>query len=117
MTEQEELNQVNLKIKRLKDRKRELEDSIASKADFLTKFRIWWDNDDECLSDWMPTNNPILRRAFDDQIDEPRRGKTYDICDIIGDDEFEVIIDPDFNYLSTDEIKEIRDKWMPLRED
>lgn len=118
MSEQEELNQVNSQIERLKLRKKELENLIASKSDFWTKFRIWYNNDDPCLSNWLPDRKSLLRQAFDEQIDEPRRGKTYDICDIIGEDEFEIIINPDFEYddkwYTKEKCEEFKNKWKPV---
>ena len=121
MTEQEELVQVNSQIEKLKLRKAELEKVISSKSDdFFVKFRLWYNNDNPCLSDWLPDRGSLLRKAFDDQIDEPRRGKTYDICDIIGEDEFEAIINPDFyseygnKWFTEEKVEEVKNKWKPL---
>lgn len=87
----EEYDNIVAQIKELQERKSELEKLMFQASDsFIEKFKIWYNNDDEGHHEWM-VDFPILRELFN-EIDEPRRGKTYYLPDLVGVEDFWVFM-------------------------
>jgi len=89
----EEYDNIVNQIEELQKRKAELEKLMLESSDsFVEKFRIWYNSDDDGHHDWM-ISFPKLRALFD-EIDEPRRGKTYYLPDLVGgEDDFWAFMD------------------------
>lgn len=89
----EEYDNIVAQIKQLQERKCELEKLMTESSDsFIEKFKIWYNNDDEGHHDWI-ISYPILRGLFN-EIDYPRRGKTYYLPDLVGgEDDFWAFMD------------------------
>lgn len=81
----EEYDKVIAQIDALQKRKAELEKLMFETSEsFVEKFRIWYNNDDGGFYPYI-INFPKLRALFD-RIDEPRRGQTYALEDLVGYD-------------------------------
>jgi hypothetical protein len=96
MNTKQEYEQLLWEIGRLHAKKEELEAKMIEKSDnFADKFRIWYNNDDVCHDEWMLDEEeyPILRKLFDKNVNEKRRGKTYELYDLL---ENGVVIASDF---------------------
>ena len=78
----EKYDNIVIQIQELQKRKAELEKLMLETSDsFVEKFRIWYNSDDDGHHDWM-IRFPKLRALFN-EIDEPRRGKTYYLPSIV----------------------------------
>jgi hypothetical protein len=84
----EEYDKIVAQIHELQERKSELEKLMIESSDsFIEKFKLWYNSDDEGLHEWL-IDYPILRALFD-ELDYPRRGKTYELYDLVGgEDDF-----------------------------
>jgi hypothetical protein len=91
----EEYDKIVNQIRELQKRKLELEQLMFDSSEsFVEKFKIWYNNEDEGLHEWM-INFPKLRALFD-EIDSPRRGKTYELYDLVGgEDDFWAFMEGD----------------------
>lgn len=88
-----ELDKINNHINELKKRKSEIEKQMMdSETNFMKKFKIWYESDDECHHDWI-INSPILRKLLDRR--DLDRHRTYTLEDIIGEDEFTILVYPE----------------------
>lgn len=91
----EGLEDLKAQIEELKTRKKLMEEEILkSDEDFLTKLRIWAESEKKGHSDWLidKEKNPLMRERFNAL--DPMRGKTYDLSDLIGCDDWELLIEP-----------------------
>jgi hypothetical protein len=89
----EEYDKIVFQIEELQKRKSELEKLMIESSDsFVEKFKIWFNSEDDGHHDWLITY-PLLRDLFD-RIDA-RRGQTYHLPDLIGEDEFWAFMDGD----------------------
>lgn len=88
-----ELNNINKQINKLKKRKSEIEKKmIDSETNFMKKFKIWYESDNECHHNWL-IRSPILRNLIDKW--DMDRHRTYTLEEIIGSDEFELLVYPE----------------------
>lgn len=88
-----ELENINKQILELKKRKADIEKQMMdSETNFMKKFKIWYDSDDECHHDWV-IGSPILRKLAD-RMDMDRH-RTYTLEEIIGEDEFTTLVYPE----------------------
>jgi hypothetical protein len=90
----EEYDKIVNQIYELEKRKAELEKLLFESSDsFIEKFRVWYNSDDEACHPYA-ISFPKLEALFDKVYDTPRRGKTYELYDFVGDeDEFWAFID------------------------
>lgn len=80
-------------IEELQNRKLEIEEKLILQTDdFMTKFRLWYLNDDEGYHQWI-VDSPILRKLLNN-ID-PRRGETIELGRLIGYEEFDLLVYPE----------------------
>lgn len=88
----EEYDNIVLQIRELQKRKSELEKLMIESSDsFVEKFKLWYNSEDEGHYEWL-IDYPLLRALFN-QIDTPRRGQTYYLPDLIGEEEFWAFMD------------------------
>lgn len=112
-----ERNEIVKSIEKLMERKREIDSKMLKMStDFISKFKIWYNNDDECHQDFI-VQTPLLRALLDDMA-EVRRGKIYTIEDLIGEDDMYVLLNPEGCGFRTKEdaqkaIKEVLDRYQP----
>ena len=59
---------------------------------FMKKFKIWYESDNECHHNWL-IRSPILRNLIDKW--DMDRHRTYTLEEIIGSDEFELLVYPE----------------------
>lgn len=89
---EKELNSIIKQIKSLKKRKREIEkELIDSETNFIKKFKIWYENDSKCHHPWIITS-PHLRELLNNKL---YRHRTYTLEDLIGEDEFNLMVYPE----------------------
>lgn len=106
-TKQELINKINkakIIIREQKSIIKESEEKLILLSDtWYDKFKIWWENDEKCDHDWLPSKEecPLLRAQFEDM----NRYQTYDLRDWFAD-EFYFIEDPD--EYTQDELDKLR---------
>lgn len=120
----EDYNKILSQIESLNIEKQRLEKLMFERTDdFISKFRIWYNNDDDCHSDWIPNEHdcPLLRKLIDKY--DYRRGETVDLERLLGDEDFYDLVDPyqDDDYRSEEEYNEnlslLLIKYQPLLEE
>jgi hypothetical protein len=94
----QEYNNILSEIAKLQAKKEQLEAKMIEESNnFADKFRIWYNNDDICHNRYILDEEkyPILRKLFNENIDENRRGKTYELYDLLenGEDDFYFFLD------------------------
>jgi hypothetical protein len=116
------LEEINLEITKLQKEKTDIEQSIIDDptVDFLTKFKTWYYNNNKCHKSWVIREEefPLLRAKFNEQLDCVRRGKTYSLEDVIGEDDMYVLLEstPEDN-ISEEEYTEIYNEIQPMLEE
>jgi hypothetical protein len=97
MSLQQELAEVILEIGVLQLKKAKIEKLILDTSeDFFIRFQTWYNSDDEMHHDFIPNREqfPLLIEKWE-KNDERRRGQTYTIEDIIGEDDLACFLEPE----------------------
>ncbi len=90
---QKQYDEVIAEIAKLQKRKRKLEKQMINSAvTFMDKFRIWYFNDNDGHHDYI-IDSPHLRALLDGR--DYNRYQTIELERLIGDDDFQMLINPE----------------------